>query len=333
MEDQIKERAEALKKKRRNRSLVPAAAASLIVIALIGGFLLYQQQFDDQTPVAEQPKQVSQDEKLVAQPKPMVSQSSPADTTDPGEGRDPIGDIISFSQTTSAPLPQQTQPSTLPPVKEPVAEPLIAQDIYRDAVVRIRQFYAGLDQKRYIRGYHLNGTSEDYFSTLSQKALDNPPIVAGETDDLFNVLKNTAHFFRVVGKKNIIIIKSILHEERQSYEDILAAYFLLSQKPEYLENEFALRVTDEALLDYAGFFLNTMGGRLYLFRRDSVSRMLVSYYAIQIVDQANQEARNIYGIDIKPAVAALIEELETSNAKLQLKERYLDTLYDLQEKY
>jgi len=209
----------------------------------------------------------------------------------------------------------------------------VALDVYQDAVVRIRQFYAELDRKRYIRGYHLNDTSEDYFSTLTQKALDNPPIVSGETDDLFNVLKNTAHFFRVVGKKNIIIIKSILHEEKQSYEDVLADYFLLSQQPEYLENEFSLRVTDEALLDYAGFFLNTMGGRLYLFRRDSVSRMLVSYYAIQIVDQANQETRNIYGIDIKPAVAALIEELESSNAKLQLKERYLDTLYDLQEKY
>ncbi len=38
---------------------------------------------------------------------------------------------------------------------------------------------------------------------LLQKLLDNPPVVIGETDDLFTLFQNTAHFFRILGKENI----------------------------------------------------------------------------------------------------------------------------------
>ena len=52
------------------------------------------------------------------------------------------------------------------------------------------------------------------------------------------------------------------------------------------------------------FFLNTLGGRSYMLRRESKLRMLVSYYAILIVDRANDEKFNRYGIDV-PAVYRL----------------------------
>ena len=76
-----------------------------------------------------------------------------------------------------------------------------------------------------------------------------------------------------------------------------------------------------------------MGGRLYLFRRDSTSRMVVNYYAIISIDRANIEGYGGHGIDLKPSILSLIEEIENGGGRLQLKEKYLDTLYDLQEKY
>lgn len=335
MEDQIKERAKALKKKRRNRSIFPVVIASVIIISVAGGYYLYQNH-QGQEAESKQPQQLTEVESSVSQPERIEPQPQADADIRHGEPNDPIGDIISSSQLDSQ-TEQPPQPSfseqVAQPAAQPVTEPEVQQDMYQAAVDRIKHFYSALDQKRYIQQYQFDSPSVTYFSTLTQKALDNPPIVTGETDDLFNILKNTAHFFRIVGKKNIIIIKSILHEEKTSYERVLADYYLLIEKPEFLEQEFALQVSDKALLDYAGFFLNTMGGRLYLFRRDSVSRILVSYYSILIVEQANQEARNTYGIDIKPAVDSLIEELESSNVQLQLKERYLDTLYTLQEKY
>jgi hypothetical protein len=197
----------------------------------------------------------------------------------------------------------------------------------------INNFYTHLDQQQYIKSFQIPAPSEAYFSALIQKILNTPPIVSGETRDLFNILKNTAHFFRIVGKNNIQAMKAILDQEKDSFEEVLAEYYRLTAYPDYLKSNFALDVSEESIYDYAGFFLTTMGGRLYLFRRDSVSRMVISYYSILIVDKANKEGRNSHGIDIRPAVETLIQELEINGTQLRLKDTYIDTLYNLKEKY
>lgn len=201
------------------------------------------------------------------------------------------------------------------------------------ALDKIEAFYAHLDQAPYMQSFGLNEPSDIYFTALLKKLSDHPPIVAGETNDLFSVLKNTAHFYRVIGQKNINILKAILDQEKSSFEEVLADFYSLTNHPSCLKRGFSLQVKQNSLYEYAGFFLNTIGGRLYLFRRDSVSRMVVSYYSIRIIDQANRDNNNKDGIDIRPAIAQLINELENSDNQLKMKKRYLDTLYKLQEKY
>lgn len=201
------------------------------------------------------------------------------------------------------------------------------------SILTIRDFYSHLDQQEYLSPYQLDKPSEQYFSDLLQKVVDNPPIVTGETDDLFNILQNTAHFFRIVGKKNIFTLKAILDREKDSFENVLAEFYKLTESPVCLEEGFGLKIPKSALYDYAGFFLNTMGGRLYLFRRDSVSRLAVSYYSILIVDEANRTGTNKHGIDVGPAIRSLIDELENSGSRLRLRDDYLDKLYGLEEKY
>lgn len=203
----------------------------------------------------------------------------------------------------------------------------------KPAIRTIKDFYSHLDQQEYLKPYQLDKQSEQYFSALLQKVVDNPPIVSGETDDLFNILKNTAHFFRIVGKKNIFTLKAILDREKDSFENVLAEFYKLTDHPACLKDGFGLQIPESALYDYAGFFLNTMGGRLYLFRRDSVSRMAVSYYSILIVDKANNTGTNKHGIDVIPAIRSLIDELENNGSRLRLRDDYLDTLYRLEEKY
>ncbi len=198
---------------------------------------------------------------------------------------------------------------------------------------KINTFYARLDRQPYMKTFHLNEPSKEYFSKLIQKLINNPPIVTRETDDLFTLLKNTAHFFRILGKKNILVLKGILDREKDSLESVLSTFYALSIYPECLEKEYSLSLPLDALYDYAGFFLDTMGGRLYLFRRDSTSRMIVSYYAIMIIDRANIEGSDKHGIDLLPPVNALIEEIETGGKRIQKREIFLDDLYDLKEKY
>ncbi len=200
-------------------------------------------------------------------------------------------------------------------------------------IAEINAFYAHIDQQPYMQDFSLQESSDIYFSKLVQKLVDNPPVVLGETDDLFTLLQNTAHFFRILGKQNINIIKSILDREKNSFEQVVKTFYDLTYHPTSLKNAYALSIPPEALTDYAAFFLNTMGGRLYLFRRDSTLRMMVSYYAVITIDRANMAGNGGHGIDLYPAILSLIEEIENGGNRLQQKDQYLDALYDLQEKY
>lgn len=200
-------------------------------------------------------------------------------------------------------------------------------------IEELNTFYSHLDQQSYMQAFGLKEPSKVHFSRLLQKLIDNPPVVTRETDDLLTLLKNTAHFFRILDQENITILKGILDREKKSFEQILKTFYTLSYYPEVLEKEYALNIQPDALHDYAGFFLNTIGGRLYLFRRDSASRMTISYYAILVIDRANSEGSSRHGIDLRPAIDSLIEEIENTGKNLKFKEDYLDTLYDLKEKY
>ena len=197
----------------------------------------------------------------------------------------------------------------------------------------IKDFYKHLDEQPYIKDYGLSTSSEAHFTSLIQKLLNNPPVVSGETNDLFTILQNTAHFFRIIGKDNILLIKAILDQEKDRYEYVLAEFYTLLHIPSCPAESFSLHVPPSSPYEYAGFFLSTMGGRLYLFRRDSMSRMVVSFYAILLIDEANRNASNKYGIEIAKAIDQIIEEMESTTYHLQLKSFYLDKLYDLKEQY
>ncbi|MBE0583591.1 MAG: hypothetical protein IH612_07465, partial [Desulfofustis sp.] len=45
------------------------------------------------------------------------------------------------------------------------------------------------------------------------------------------------------------------------------------------------------------------------------------------------EGRNKYGIDISTAIDSRIDEIDASSIDLRMRDRYLDTLYGLKEKY
>jgi len=270
-----------------------------------------------------------------------------ADTQSPGpemgiqrEGDIPSSDVNGLEN--KQPInPIQKQGINADTPEQPTAEDMSEQTQQRlspgsnpqQLIDKINSFYAHLDQQPYIQGFDLKESSKIHFSKLLQKLVDNPPVVLRETDDLFTLLQNTAHFFRILGKNNINILKAILSNEKNSFEQILASFYSLTYQPQYLKKEYSLTIAPDAIIDYAGFFLNTMGGRLYLFRRDSISRMVVSYYAIITIDRANKDGKGGHGIDIRTAILSLTEEIENGGNRLQLKEKYLDTLYDLQEKY
>ncbi len=56
-------------------------------------------------------------------------------------------------------------------------------------------------------------------------------------------------------------------------------------------------------------------------------------YSIITIDRANRDGYGGHGIDLRTAILSLTDEIENGGNRLQLKEKYLDRLYDLQEKY
>ena len=197
---------------------------------------------------------------------------------------------------------------------------------------RLHGFFSSLDGKEYIRELRLGRPAQDYFLALGAKLLDNPPVVARESDDLYTILTNMAHFFRIIGSRNIGIMKAIMHRERAGMEDVLADLYLWSANDACHSDLFPFAAPLEKVYEYAGFFLNTLGGRSYLFRRESGTRLLVNYYSVLVIDRANREGINRHGIDLARILPLLTREIEATN-QLIYRETYLDNLYDLMEKY
>ena len=163
--------------------------------------------------------------------------------------------------------------------------------------------------------------------------IDNQPVVLRESDDLLTLLKNIAHFFRIFGKTSVELCSTILKEERESIEDIAADAFAVSMEPAEFSRVFGIHLDEAVSYQYATFFLQTLGGRTYLFRRFPEQRMVFQYYCLLIVDNANTTKRNTNGVDIRQPLESLILELEQSGSQLKKKEKYLARLYEIKNRY
>jgi hypothetical protein len=198
----------------------------------------------------------------------------------------------------------------------------------------IKAFFTRLDREDYIAPRNLNGGTQVYVGQLLDKLFVNPPVVVGETNSFFTILSNTAHFYRILKKDDVLLVKDILLNESENLEPLMALFYRWSLKAPECGNKTDLNLAMPlpGLYEYAGFFLNTLGGRSYLFRRESRLRLLVKYYSVLVLDQANGQRLNSHGIDIRPSLDSLSEEMRTAK-KLKDQTAYLTTLTKLQRKY
>ena len=62
---------------------------------------------------------------------------------------------------------------------------------------------------------------------------------------------------------------------------------------------------------YASYLVDTFGGRSYLLRRDSRTRLLTTYYCILVLDRANDQKMNPNGVDIRPLIASTANDIRS----------------------
>ena len=201
-----------------------------------------------------------------------------------------------------------------------------------DLEQQIKAFFIYLDKQEYPIVQESAHGSYDVFRQMVRQLSENPPVVTGETMDLISLTRNMAHFYKILGKRRIQFAKDVLHNETDIIESIMATFFEFYTSEKCCQKDLRKCPGPGVLYEYAGFFLNTVGGRSYLLRRDSKVRILTTYYSILILDMANDAVLNRYGIDIRPHINLSIDDI--SNQKnLIYSETYVAKLHQLQEKY
>jgi hypothetical protein len=221
----------------------------------------------------------------------------------------------------------------VPQPREAVSPSVVEVDVCTASREKLQGLFAYLDRQDYVASRKLKGGSAGHFKRLLDRLLATPPAVQRETDDLLRVLQNRAHFFRVLGKNDTLLVRDILRKEGDMVE---ASFAILYQALVLQEKCKAggpmVKAPLEKVYPYALFFLDTLGGTSYLMRQESRVRLLARYYAVLVIDQANQRKVNRLGFDIRPSLAILARDVEGA-ANLARKEEYLQILKSVRARY
>ncbi len=247
--------------------------------------------------------------------------------------KDSASSESSTSQLPSA-APEQTVFSTANSVQTgnevvPVtpAAPPPAIDPCQTVSDDLRLFFQHLDSQEYIKAYDLNKPIQNVLSDIIAKLLSNPPVNVNEKADIVTVVKNSAHLYRILGGKDLSLLKDILTREQPTIEQRFASFYAWSTvgKGCLDKSSIKIQLPLAKTYEYAAFFLNTLGGQSYLLRRDATVRVLARYYCVLILNQAVKQSINKYNISLPYHLGAVSKEISSSDF-LENQALYLETL-------
>ncbi len=293
------------------RSLIAA-----LVIAIIGVVVFQFINWQSRTKATcqkEREKERQQWEKVVTELEAQIAGSSRVPTAEPGV---PPADAPSFE------MPADLFDEGIALVAE--AEPPSCGDLAE----WISGFFDYLDGQEYLTALNLeNGTLAKYNQVMKSLSA-SPPAVTEMVLNFDRVLQNIIYFYRILGESNLKKAKTVIDHEAENIEAILSVFYAYTTLCGEVQDAHIFVPSVETRYEYAGFFLNTIGGRSYLYRRDSRTRILLTYYAVLTLHEANKKVLNQYGIDLVPFLEPLASEI-AARTDLVLKEEYLATLEDL----
>ena len=124
----------------------------------------------------------------------------------------------------------------------------------------------------------------------------------------------------------------ILQNESEIIESVMKTFFQWYTMDSGGQVSLAGRPSPEIMYEYAGYILNTLGGRSYLLRRSPKIRALTTYYCVLALDQANEDELNSKGIDIRPYIKSSLLEVKNQIGLIHQNE-YITKLSELNLKY
>ncbi len=307
-----------------------AFACTVLIAVLAGAWFLFPEEMHNA--IQKLPETVRPYVEQIAFPQHKDSVQQATATGDiPSNAleEEPTGMVPTASETAPLSAKKVTEETEAATTESDKEKPSAAQSC-SVAAGKLNNFFNSLDKKSYIQEFKLKQPVRQRFERLEEKLATKTPTVIRETDDLYTVLANTAHFFRVIGKDNIQLVKAVLTQEQGDFEELANGLYSTSTAEQCPAN--TVQIPFNTAYEYSVFFLNTIGGRSYLFRRAAKVRLLSTYYALLIVDQANKKNLNTHGLDISQLIPPLIQEIEATN-QLARKDEYLNQLHDLAVQY
>ncbi|PIE70414.1 MAG: hypothetical protein CSA22_08155 [Deltaproteobacteria bacterium] len=206
----------------------------------------------------------------------------------------------------------------------------VAEPEARDQVIRFLNY---LDSRPYLLKHRKQTPVKAIQADLVKRMTQNLPVTSGETDDFLSLLRNMAHFYRIFGKERILMIKDVLAQESDILEPVMASYYVWMTGGVKTDDALPVLFPDfDVAYAYAGYFLNTLSGKVYLLRRSPEVRILSNFYCLKVVDLANDRQMNENGIDIRPYIDVIGNDL-TAFSGLKYRETYLMELNRLKQKY
>ncbi len=197
---------------------------------------------------------------------------------------------------------------------------------------QVQDFFKYLNGRSYIQDLEEGMDTYNRFKVVIEKLSSQPPIPAGEGLDMEYMIRNIFFFCRVLGRKDIRLIKAILRNEADTLEMNLEVFYEWLMLGDRCPDKEGIRPSSDLTYLYAGFLLNTIGGRSYLLRRSIRTRLLISYYCVLILYEADKKGKNRYGIDVYSKIDNLIEEIGLFT-DLRYQDSYIDQLRKIQEYY
>jgi len=208
--------------------------------------------------------------------------------------------------------------------KKPKKIQKIRKSYYARLNDEVRIFFDYLDGRDYVKVCKIEGGTQKHFLYLLGNLSSNSPVISEETRDIVTLMHNMAHFYRVMGQESIFLGKGFLAHEREIIEPSMELLYEWITEGIKRENK-NIQISTKDLYEYACFFLNTLSGKAYLARRNSKTRILVLYYSLLVLDEANREDLNHHGIDILPPLNLLLDDIENRRG-LEYKDKYLGRL-------
>jgi len=193
-------------------------------------------------------------------------------------------------------------------------------------------FFNYLDEKEYIKKQGLEGATLSKFEDILNELSLHMPVPAGEGLNYDTIIRNIYHFYRALDLQDLIFIKSVLRNEAEAMEVNMSMFYKWLMSGDRCGQGKVERPSFSTIYGYAGYLMNSIGGRAYLFRRNTTIRLLIHYYCLLIIREADKRKMNTYGIDVLPFIEPLAREIE-NYPLLYFHKEYASNLLEIRDYY